>query len=139
MEVRKAAEQLRIDTRVVVGRECPVPRPNGGGLRQMGGQCSRYALQRRVPSGAAERVFTPIAHQRVQQPPGVIEHFTGGLAANAQKAATVRIASHADDLVLLALDEHPAQRRMAVHWAHRARGRHRGLRENCFRCDRAPK
>ena len=132
VEVRKAREQLRTDTRAVIGRECAMPGPDRRGLRRMGGECRRDAFQGFVPCGPAERVFTPIAYQWVEQAPGIVEHLARGLASNTQKAATVRVvrvAPHDDDLVLLDLDDHSAQRWMAAHGTHRACRRHQGLLE----------
>src|SRR5206468_6430223 len=76
-----------------------------------------------LPARLTPRSATLRADYRVEQAPGVAQDLSGGLPTHAQEALAVRIllvAAGSDNPPIFELDEHPAERRVTVHRAHRA-------------------
>src|SRR5262249_18547234 len=123
VEVREPAEEVRVDARAVIVREKPVTRPGADGLAAGDVHAVDDAVQSFLPACAVPRPAPLSADHRVEQPPRVVEDLSGRLSTDAQETLAVRIflvAAGADDPPILELDEHPAERRVAVHGAHRA-------------------
>jgi hypothetical protein len=80
-----------------------------------------------MPPRAASRR----AVHRMEKPLRVVDNLTRGVTADAEKAAAIRIvgvAADGGDPSILEVHQHSAERRMAVHRAHRAdraQGSHR--------------
>ena len=133
MEVREASEQLRADARSVVGREDAVAGPDA---RRCGGDAPSSTTMRANASSQVARRKSSVRRSR-----------TSGCRRRAGLSMISRDASPrthrkpwlsgfssspltATSLPSRDLGQHAAQRRMAVHRAHRADGLHgrRGLR-----------
>src|SRR5262249_32745345 len=122
-DVRESAQQVRVDPRAVVVREDAVPRPRRDGFAADRAHARGDRVERFVPRGASPAVAPCRAKHWIEQPPRIVENLRRSLAADAQKAAAVGIvdvAGHARHAAIIDFDEHPAERGMAVHRAHRA-------------------
>ena len=123
VEVREATHQMRADTGAIVVGEESVPRPGADRRAPRRARALGDQIQRLVPRGAAQPVAASRAQQRHQQTARVADDLPRGLAADTQEAAAVRVvrvSADADEVPVLDLDQHPAQRGMAIHRAHRA-------------------
>jgi hypothetical protein len=122
VEVREAPQQVRVDARAVVVGEDPVAGPCRDGLAAGRAHARDDEIERLVPRRPPPRPATRRADHRIEQALFVAENLGRRLAAHAEEAAAVGVvgvAAHARDAPVLDLHEHPAERRVAVHRAHR--------------------
>ena len=125
-EVGEAPQQVRADPRAVVVGEESVAGPQADGLAPRRLHARRDQVERLVPRGAAPGVVGAMrSDEGRQQALRIADDLARRVAAHAEKAAAVRvvgIAPHADEPPILHVDEHAAQRGVAVHRTHRADG-----------------
>ena len=123
-EIREATEEMGAHPRPVVVREETVPRPEPDRLAAGLAHPAGNHVERLVPAGPAPGVLAPArADERVEEPLRVVDDLARRLAPDAEEPSAVgvvRIAPHAQEPAVLDADQHPAERRVAVHGAHRA-------------------
>ncbi len=126
VEVGEAPQQLRRDAgAVVVGEEAVA----GPGAHRRGPDHPRPfrdGIEGVVPADLLPGAAARPSPQGMEEPARVVDDLARRMAADAEEPAAVgvvRIAPHAvDAAALVEVDQHPAQRRMAVHRTHGADG-----------------
>src|SRR5215470_18816108 len=124
VEVGEPAVEVARDARAVVVRGQAVSAPQPDGARPRGAHARGDEIERLVPARTPPCVGVPaLAHERVEETLRVADDLAGGLSAHAEEAPAVGvlgIAGDADQPAVLDVHQHPAQRGMAVHRAHRS-------------------
>ncbi len=123
VEIGEARQHLRARGDAVVVGEVAVSGPDArsqaaGTFTSRGDEIERF-----VPACLPPGVFGPaLADQRLEEPLRVVDDLPRGLAANAEETlavGVVLVALDADELAVLHIDAHAAERRVAAHRAHR--------------------
>src|SRR5262249_10366889 len=125
VEIGESTKQVGVESGAVIVGKQSVPRPGTHRFTAHGTHRLDDAVERFIPSGAAPAVGPSCPHQRVQQALRIVEDLQRGPAPDAQKPLAIGVALVAGDFVyspVLHMDEHAAERWVAVHRTHRPHG-----------------
>jgi hypothetical protein len=124
VQISEALDELPADACAVVGARHPVAGPQPHPLASGSLHALHDAIECLVPAHSAPGVRgAAVAHQRMEQPLGIVDDLTRGLPAHAQKTLAVRVvfvAHHSHQAPMLDFDQHATQSRMTAHRTHGA-------------------